>query len=419
MHFSTARAALLIAIALAIPLTSRAQDWPQFRGPGGQGHSSVKKVPLKWSDTENVEWTSPIEGLGWSSPAIVGNQIWLTTALDSGKSLRVLCLDLKTGKEIHNVEVFKPEDPGKVHGKNSYASPTPIVEGNRVYVHFGRFGTGCLSTDGNVLWTTTLKYNHVHGPGGSPVIFEDLLIINCDGADTQLVYGLDKMSGEIRWKTPRTHISEPRLKGMASVPMGFSTPLLLEVDGVMQVISTGADHVAGYDARTGKELWWSSYDGYSLIPRPVVGQGLVFICSGYNSPVLYAIRLGGKGDVTDTHVEWSLKKGAPHSASPILVGQELYIVSDGGVAACFDAKSGDKHWEQRVGGNFSASPIYAGGRIYFLDETGATTVIAPNKEEYKELAKNQVTGRTLASLVPLEGAMLLRTDKHLLRIKGE
>lgn len=187
MHLSTARITILAALALAIPLTSRAQDWPQFRGPGGQGHSSVKKVPLKWSDTENVEWTSPIEGLGWSSPAIVGNQIWLTTALDSGKSLRVLCLDLKSGKEIHNVEVFKPEDPGKVHGKNSYASPTPIVEGNRVYVHFGRFGTGCLSTDGNVLWTTTLKYNHVHGPGGSPVIFEDLLIINCDGADTQLV----------------------------------------------------------------------------------------------------------------------------------------------------------------------------------------------------------------------------------------
>lgn len=418
MNTPTARIASFVALVLCVPLAARAQDWPQFRGPGGQGHSAVKKAPLTWSDTENVEWTAPIDGLGWSSPAIVGNQIWLTTALDSGKSLRAVCLDLKTGKEIHNVEVFARESGSPVHTKNSHASPTPIIEGDRVYVHFGKFGTACLSTAGDILWKKTLTYNHVHGPGGSPVLFEDLLIINCDGADTQIVYGLDKMSGNVRWKTPRAHIGEARLTGKSNVPMGFSTPLLLEVDGVMQVISTGADHVAGYDARTGKEIWWSSYDGYSLIPRPVVGAGMVFVCSGYGSPLVYAIRLGGKGDVTESHVEWSTKKGAPHSASPIIVGTELYFVSDGGVAFCVDAKTGKEHWQQRLGGNFSASPIFAAGRLYFLDETGSTTVIAPGKE-YKELAKNQVTGRTLASLVPLEGGMLLRTDKHLMRIKGE
>jgi outer membrane protein assembly factor BamB len=407
---------ILLLSFLAFP--AQGEDWPQFRGPTGQGHSTAKRVPLRWSDTENIEWNSPLDGLGWSSPAVQGDRIWLTTALEGGKSLRAICLDLATGKEIHNVEVLAKENPGRVHTKNSHASPTPVIEGDRVYVHFGTHGTGCLSTEGKIIWTKILKYNHVHGPGGSPVIFEDLLIINCDGGDTQFVYGLDKRTGEIRWKTPRAHIGEARLAGRANVPMGFSTPLLVEVGGVTQVVSTGADHVAGYDARTGKEIWWSSYDGYSLIPRPVVGHGLVFVCSGYNNPLLYAIRLGGKGDVTETHAEWSLKKGAPHSPSPILVGSELYVVSDGGVATCLDAKTGKEHWQKRLDGNFSASPIYAAGRLFFLDENGATTVLAPGTE-YKELAKNQVTGRTLASLVPLEGGMLLRTDKHLLRIGME
>jgi outer membrane protein assembly factor BamB len=397
--------------------STRGQDWPQFRGPDGQGHSAVKNAPLTWSDTEHIAWKTPIDGLGWSSPAVAKGRLWLTTALDQGKSLRAICLDAKTGRELHNVEVIKRDGPGRVHTKNSHASPTPAIEGDRVYVHFGNYGTGCLSTDGEVLWTTTLKYNHVHGPGGSPVIFEDLLIINCDGADTQIVYGLDKRTGKVRWKTPRAHIGEDRLAGKSNVPMGFSTPLLVEVDGVTQLISTGADHVAGYDARTGKEIWWSTYDGYSLIPRPVVGHGLVFVSSGYNNPELYAIRLGGTGDVTDTHVAWSIKSGAPHSPSPILVGDELYVVSDDGRATCLDAKTGEQHWQKRLGGNYSASPIFAAGRLYFLNEIGLTTVIRPGKE-FRKLAENQVTGGTLASLVPQEGAMLLRTDKHLLRIEG-
>lgn len=414
------RLAFFTLFALLLPLSSRGQDWPQFRGPGGQGHSSVKSAPLTWSDTQNIDWKAPIEGLGWSSPVIEGmtGRIWLTTALKNGKSLRAVCLDARSGREIHNVEVLSKDDPSRVHTKNSHASPTPVIDKDRIYVHFGTHGTGCLSTAGKVLWTTVLKYNHVHGPGGSPVVFEDLLIINCDGADTQFLYGLDKRTGDVRWKTPRAHISESRLQGRANVPMGFSTPLLVEVDGAVQVISTGADHVAGYDPRTGKELWWSTYDGYSLIPRPVVGHGLVFVCSGYESPLLYAIRLGGRGDVTETHVAWTFKKGAPHSSSPILVGDEIYVVSDkGGVATCLNAKTGEQHWQHRLGGDFSASPLYAASRIYFLDENGVTIVIEPGKE-YKELAKNEVTGRTLASLVPLEGAMLLRTDTHLLRIKA-
>jgi outer membrane protein assembly factor BamB len=207
-----------------------------------------------------------------------------------------------------------------------------------------------------------------------------------------------------------------RISGESSAPMGFSTPLLTKVGGRMQVISTGADHAAGYDARTGEEIWWSAYDGYSLVPRPVVGHGLVFVCSGYNDPMLYAIALGGKGDVTKTHVRWKLEKAAPNNPSPLLVGDEIYVVSDNGIATCLDAKTGKQHWQKRLGGNFSASPLFAAGRIYFLDEDGATTVIAAGKE-FRELARNEIPGRTLASLATIEGAIFLRTDTHLYRLE--
>ncbi|MEQ8787547.1 MAG: PQQ-binding-like beta-propeller repeat protein [Pirellulaceae bacterium] len=414
---STCRRGLLLwmAILLALPVVVHGQDWTQFRGPTGQGVSSVKSVPLKWGeDSDNLTWKTPIEGLGWSSPSVQGDRIWLTTAADEGQSLRAVSLDLTTGKEMLNVEVFKLAEPGKVHSKNSHASPTPVIEGDRVYLHFGNYGTACISTAGEVLWRHVFEYNHRHGPGGSPVIFEDLLIINCDGTDVQFIAALNKNTGEEVWRTKRAHISEARLSGADSAPMGFSTPLLVEVDGVMQVVSTGGDHVAGYNARTGEEIWWSSYYGYSLVPRPVVGHGMIYVCSGYNKPMMYAIRLGGTGDVTETHVEWTLERGAPHNPSPLIVGDEIYIVADRGVAMCLDAKTGEEHWQQRLGGNFSASPLLAAGRIYFLNETGETIVVEPGVE-YKELARNQVEGRTLASLTPLEAAMLLRTDTHLYR----
>lgn len=403
---------------LAVSAPASAQDVLQFRGTGGQGHFAVSKGPLLWSETEHVTWKTPIPGLGWSSPTCVDNEIWLTTATDDGKSLRAICLDKKTSKTIHDIEVLHLDDAGPIHTKNSHASPTPVIDGQRVFVHFGGHGLGCVSRDGRVLWTSReLKYHHQHGPGGSPVVFEDLLLVNCDGTDVQFLVGLNKTTGKIVWKTERKHVSEARLAGEKNAPMGFSTPLLIEVDGKTQLVSTGADHVAAYDPRTGEEIWWSEYDGYSLVPRPVLGHGMVYVCSGYNSPVLYAIRIGGRRNVTDTHVAWKLERGAPHSASPLLVGDELYLVSDGGVATCLDAKTGKQHWQKRLGGNYSASPILAAGRIYFLSEKGTTTVIKPGRR-FEQLAVNQVTGRTLASLVASDGAMFLRTDRALYRIES-
>ncbi len=392
-----------------------AEDWTEFRGPTGQGHSSVRRLPLTWSDeSENIEWKVPIEGLGWSSPVVRGDQVWLTTATEEGLSFRAVCRNVMSGFEIHNVEVFHRQEGLRIHGKNSHASPTPILVGDRVFVHYGTYGTACLSADdGKIIWSTSIDYRHVHGPGGSPVVYEDLLIFSCDGGEQPFVIALDTETGEEKWRTARP-------KNDYFKKFAFSTPLVIEVDGEPQLASAGAGSVVAYQPRTGKQLWYVNYPkGYSVVPRPVFSDGLLFVSSSFDRSRLLAIRPGGMDDVTETNVAWMFDRGAPHSPSPLVVGNEVYVVSDRGVATCLDTKTGEEHWQQRLGGNYSASPLFAAGRIYFLDEKGTTTVIEPDNGECKELAKNTITGRTLASLSPVEGAMLLRTDTHLYRIAAD
>jgi len=384
--------------------TLQAEDSPQFRGVAGQGHSAETGLPTEWSEDRNIVWKAEIPGLGWSSPVIQGGSLWLTTAVDEGKSLRVLRLDPKTGQITLDKEVFHHDTPGKVHKKNSYASPSAIVEGSFVYVHFGRLGTACLTTEGEIFWKKQLAYEHRHGPAGSPVLFNDLLILACDGTDVQYVIALDKKTGEEVWKTPR----EGR--------MAYSTPLVTEVEGKPQVIAPGGEWVQAYDPLTGKEIWRFNWPkGYSVVPRPVVGHGMTFVSSSYDSPTLYAIRLGGSGDITESHLAWKLSRGAPHNPSALLVGDELYLVSDKGIVTCVDARTGEQHWQERLGGNFSASPLFADGKIYLLDEEGLTTVLAPGKE-FRQLAQNQLPGRSLSSIAAHDSALFLRTDTHLYRL---
>ena len=397
---------LLVAIALlSCPVVGAAEDWPEFRGPGKQGHSDARGLPLTWSDSANVAWKVDVPGKGWSSPVILGKRLWLTSALDDGRSLRALCFDRDTGKPLQDVELFRKEDPGSIHAKNSHASPTPILEGDRVYVHFGAHGTACLTNEGKVVWRKTLDYAHRHGPGGSPELVGDLLIISCDGTDQQFVVALDKRTGSVRWRKDRDGL------------MAYSTPLAIEVNGAPQLVSSGGRRVTAYDPHDGSELWSCEYgDGYSLVPRPVHGQGLVFICTGYNTPWIYAIRPDGHGDVTDTHLAWKLKRGAPNTPSPILVGAELYFVSDKGIASCVDAKTGKVRWQERLGGNFSASPLFADGRLYFTSEAGVTTVLAPGKR-FEKLATNEIGERTFASIAVSRPAMFVRTEGRLFRIE--
>jgi outer membrane protein assembly factor BamB len=392
---------------LFLSLLFFSQDWPEFRGPTGQGHSDERGLPLVWSETKNVRWKVAIPGRGWSSPAIQGDRIWLTTATEEGKSLRAISVDGNTGAILQNVEVFRVKSQGNLNSKNSQASPTPVLEDDRVYLHFGAYGTACITQSGEIVWKTRLDYdNGQHGPGGSPVIYDSLLIMSCDGQDVQYVVALDKLTGKVRWKKLREGYQ------------AYTTPLVVRLPAGDQVISPGALRAVSYEPRTGKELWQVRYgDGFSNVPRPVYGAGMVFICTGFQQPSLLAVRMDGRGDVTKSHIAWTLKRGVSLTPSPLLIGDELYMVSDNGVASCIDAKTGSPYWQVRLGGNHSASPVYADGRIYFLSEEGESVVIAPGKE-FKALAKNQLDGPTLASMAVSKGSIFVRSQTHLYRLSN-
>ncbi len=380
-----------------------AAEWPQFRGPSGEGQAAASGLPLTWSESENTVWKTPVAGRGWSSPVIDGSQIWLTTA--AGRSLRALALDRDSGRLLLDVEVFRLDGPPAIHQKNSYASPTPILDTGRVYVHFGPLGTAALKRDGSIVWKRQLNYQHGHGPGGSPALWGELLIINCDGTDQQYVVALDKETGEIRWRTERRDGA-----------MSYSTPLIIRAGPGEQVISPGANRAVAYDPRTGREIWWIGYDGFSVVPRPVFGHGLVFLTSGFYRPILFAVRPGGRGDVSHSQVAWTWERGVPLTPSPLLAGDELYLVSDNGIVTCLDAKTGREQWRERLPGRFSASPLAAEGRVYFLNESGETTVVEAGRN-FTVLARNRLDGETLASLAVAGRAIFLRTASHLYRIE--
>lgn len=402
---------LLLSTLNLSPLSG--QDWPEFRGPTAQGHSDAVDLPLDWSEAENVVWKVPVPGQGWSSPVVRDGKVWLTTGLsgeDSPQgrhSLRALGFDFASGRLLHDVEVIALEGPPSLHTKNSSASPTPILEKDRVYVHFGNFGTAALDARGKILWKSrVLRYVEQYGPGSTPAIADDLLLISCDGTDTQFVAALDKNDGTMRWKTLRV-----------DGDMAYSTPLVIAAAGVRQVISTGGNVAVSYELTTGKKLWWIRYVGFSQVPRPLFVHGLVYLVNpALGRPVLYAVRPDGRGDVTQSHVAWTWERGVPITPSPLIVGREIYIVSDGGVLTCLDARNGTLHWRERLGGNFSASPAYADGKIFFLDEDGQTTVIKPG-QRFDKLAENQLDGRTLASMAIAGRSLLIRSDTHLYRIE--
>ena len=408
--FAVTRLRLALSLLLALAgagAVARADDWPQFRGPSGQGHSSDAGLPLAWSESRNVVWKAPVPGRGWSSPVVAGGRVWLTTSIsEKGASLRAVAFDVASGREVVNVEVVRLGNANLTNPKNSHASPTPVVEGDRVYVHFGAQGTAALTTSGEIVWKTRFPYESQHGNGGSPVLYGDLLIFSCDGSPDAFVVALDKRTGKVRWKTSRRDPSD----------QAYSTPLVIRVGDRDQLVSVGAYRATAYDPLTGKEIWRVGYaDGFSNVPRPVFGHGLVYIATGFQQPSLLAVRADGAGDVTKTHIAWTLKRGAPLTPSPLLVGDELFVVNDGGIASCLDAKTGATHWVQRLAGAFSASPVFADGRVYFLSEEGTSTVLAPGKE-FNKLAESTLDGAILASMAVSERSIFIRTMTHLYRL---
>lgn len=394
---------------------SAGENWPQLRGPDGNGHAKATGLALEWSENKNVAWKTAIHDRGWSSPVIWGDQVWLTTADKRGKGLFAVCVDRRTGKIVHDVKVFDVVRADKIASMNSYASPTPVIEEGRVYVHYGTYGTACLDTKtGRTIWSRRdLKCEHHMGPGNSPIVFGKLLIVPVDGCDVQYVVALDKTTGKTAWKTDRS-VDYSRINRYTR--KAYCTPTVIETAGRHELISPCSRAVIAYNPLTGKELWKVRHSGWSMVPRPLFGHGLVYLVMDYDYPELWAIRPGGRGDVTKTNVAWKLKKPVPRKPSFLLIGDLIFLVDDTGHVACLEAKTGKIVWQQRIDGQFSASAIYADGRIYLFSERSVTTVIEPARR-FKLLATNSLEGRMMASCAVAGKALFLRTETHLYRIE--
>lgn len=391
----------------------QADEWPEFRGPTAQGHAPDARVPLKWSDREAIRWKTPVAGKAWSSPVVSGGVVYVTTAAEKRNdlSLEAHAYDLETGKEIWVSGVFERE-ASHMHKKNSHASPTPILADGKLYVHFGHFGTACLDArDGSVLWKQEdITYEPVHGTGGSPLLFNGKLIYSCDGKEDPFVIALDASTGDVSWKTSRDVD--------VSRTFSFSTPLAIEVNGQPQVILPGSGAVISYDPGNGKEIWRCLYgEGYSVVPRPLFHDGIIYVCSGFNRAVLYAIRPDGKGDVTGTHIIWQDEKAIPKESSPIIVDDLLFVNDDKGILSCFDAKTGEEHYRERLNGEggFSSSPVFANGHLFFHNGEGITTVVKPGTK-FEKVAENDIDEFGLSSFAVVSDGFIVRTEENLIRI---
>ncbi|MCB9881300.1 MAG: PQQ-binding-like beta-propeller repeat protein [Planctomycetes bacterium] len=424
---------LAAALAVLVVVTPHAQDrppttdgtepraavpsWPDFRGPTRDGHAAkTSDLPRVWSDDKNVVWKTEIRGCGWSSPVIANDRVWVTSASPDGREQFVIAVEVTTGKILLDKKLWDVAKPDPKHALNSYASPSPVACGNRVFVHFGTYGTACIDSESfETLWERRdLNCDHIVGPGSSPVTIGDLLVVHVDGGDVQYVVALDQMSGKTRWKTMRsvdygTLIPDER--------KAYSTPIVIEHEGKQRLVSAGAEAVYQYDPATGKELWRFRYRGYSMSSRPVTDGHTLFLTTGFNHPRLLAISLDGEGDVTDSNMSWEQRRNVPTMPSIVLASGRIYMSNDSGIASCLDAATGKRHWLQRLDGEVSSSLLVAAGRVYVFDREGRTTVFA-DKDSFERLADNHLGDGFMASPAVYGNALVLRSRTHLYRIES-
>jgi outer membrane protein assembly factor BamB len=421
---------LLSFTSFALLLTfARAENWPRFRGPTGQGHSAETKLPQRWSATENVAWKTPIPGAGWSSPIVWEDRLFVTTATDDGATCRLVCLDAANGKIRWDTKLFTQPLIRK-ETKNSYATPTPCTDGQRVYCAFNDGSLAAVDFDGKIAWTNRdVAFYSRHGLSASPIVHDGLVVMTYDGSnkvdkagdypkvsdaeklgwqtpwDKALVVALDARSGKRVWSTGR---GQSRISHM--------TPGVLGEGAAAQLLSPAGDVVQAFAPRSGKLLWTVRSEGEGVVPSFAAGEGLVFTASGFGNPRIRAVRLGGSGDVTSTHIAWEQNKGVPTQSSLLYVRPYVYAVTDAGVANCFRAADGKSVWTGRIGGTHSASPVAADGRIYILSEQGETTVIEPG-DSLKVVARNPLSERCQASMAVSGGRLFIRGERSLFCIE--
>ena len=432
--------ALVVVMSISLMSPVWGGDWPQFRGPQGDGHVTGGSIPVSWTEDANVKWKADVPGSGHSSPVIGGGLVWLSTAiveeskpadggaapaegtdakppeLPAGVSLRAMAFDQSTGQRVHDIELFHPENIEPIHHTNTYASPTPVIDGGRVFFHFGTYGTACVDAgSGEVLWRNAdLRIEHQNGPGSSPILWRDRLIIHFDGMDQQFIAALRTDDGQVAWKTDRSGELNPQ----GEMKKAYCTPTLVESARGAEVVSPGADWVYGYDPATGEELWKAAYGelGFSTVPKPVAGHGMAYVCTSFNRSRLLAVRFGGEGDVTSSNIVWTSDSQISKKPSILLVGEDLFVGNDTGIITCFDALTGKEIYRERIGGNFSASPIYHNGLIYLFSEEGVTTVIRASRD-FEVVATSTLGDGFTASPAVADNALFLRSQSALYRVE--
>jgi outer membrane protein assembly factor BamB len=404
--------------------------WPEKSGPTADGRldpADAAGVPVSWDEEtgKNIAWSIPLEGEGHSTPVIGGGRLWFTAATTDGKEQFVYCIDAATGKVLHHKRLFENPQPEPLgNGVNTYASPSCVLETDAVYVHFGTYGTARLNPEtAEVIWQRRdLNCRHYRGPGSSPIVYQNLLILTFDGIDKQFTAALDKQTGATVWITPRStdygdldQNGKPR--GDGDLRKAYGTPTVTLVDGKPQLISIGSRAAFGYDVTTGKEIWTFAHENFNASARPLFLPGIAILNTGSERAHVTALKLDGTttGNITKTHVLWQRKKANAALSAPVLVGERLFFVTNQGVAYGVDGRSGEELWAHRIGGSFTASPIVVEDRIYFPDEKGTTTVVRA-AAEYEELAANVLADGMRASPAAAAGALYLRTFDRLYKL---
>jgi outer membrane protein assembly factor BamB len=404
---------MLLSI-FAVPARA-GSNWPQFRGPQGDGLTAQTGLPVTWSEQQHIVWKTPVTGKAWSSPVVWNDQIWMTNAPEDGKQLYAVCIDRASGKVVHNVLVFEIAEPQFCYPLNSYASPTPFIEEGRVWVHFGAHGTACLdTTSGKVLWTRQdFACDHHRGPASSPIVTGNLMVVAFDGFDVQYVVALDKLTGQTVWRRDRD-IDYGSDDGDAK--KAYGTAKVIDVGGQPQLIYPSAGATIAYEPRTGEELWRMRHGGMNACAPPLFAGGRLILNTASGGFKLFAMTVEGRGDLTHSNVLWKASQGVPTRSSPTLWEDRIFMVSDSGVASCLDVKTGKAVRQRRLKGEFSSSPIIAGGKFYISNQDGLTFVLSAD-DKLELLATNQLDAGCMASPAVYDKAIYLRTKTHLYRIE--